>query len=366
MKRLLLSTFLTLALAGAAFAKTPPEVLKPYQEYRAAIEAGDTKLATKRALEAWQAAEKLVPDSKLTGDLAQNYGDMVKSDPKNQIKAYKRAQALTADYGDIANEVFLERSVKLGNAYLRDDSQVKAFNTAQKASKFAEGLGLTQSTFYAEALTLQAGYHARKGRNDKAEEIADKALEAFSLRNDGIQSAYPILANMYSGYGKEANGKTVEAALHYQTVMEALDGINPKEHKIAALALGRWSHMRSRLRTEGKLQEAEEKGLCKCWPYDQERNETLKPVKRIPGKMPSKAYVSGFAIVEFDLDDKGNVINPEVLVSWPEELYEKPSLRALKAWKYTARSEAETDADRQNIISTFRYRLTDRTGDVIY
>jgi pyruvate dehydrogenase E2 component (dihydrolipoamide acetyltransferase) len=53
----------------------------------------------------------------------------------------------------------------------------------------------------------------------------------------------------------------MEAALSYQKVMETLDGIHPSEHPLAAKALGRWSHMRAVLEREGKLEEAENKGL---------------------------------------------------------------------------------------------------------
>lgn len=371
MKNLFLSIGLALALSGIAHAKTPPEVLKPYKEYRAALKVGDASAALEHGYLAWQKSEELLGDAKITGDLAQNYGQIKnvnenKTVVKNQEKALKRALDLTSGYGDDAASMYLERGVNLMDFYRLNNKRMKSYTTSKKVSKYAEANNLTRSTFYGEALTTQAGYYASKARHEKAENIAKKALEAFSTKTDSYSTPIPILANLYEGYGLEGQNKSIEAALSYQKVMESLDGIGPDEHPFAAKALGRWAHMRAVLKREGKLEEAENKGLCKCWPYDKPRNESLKPVKREPGKMPSKAYVSGFSIVQFDLDDAGKPKNVEALVAWPKDLYEKPSLRAIQKWEYSPRTSAETDSDREDILVTLRYMLTDRSGDIIY
>ena len=371
MKKLFLSFGVVLALSGFAQAKTPPEVLKPYKEYRAALKAKDVPSALKHGYAAWQKAEELMGDAKITGDLAQNYGlikntDNDKKTRKQQEAALKRAWLLTSDYGEDASGVYLERGVNLMNLYQITGNNVKAYNVAKKLSKYAEKNNLTTTTFYGEALTQQAGFYASKAKHEKAENVAKKALDAFSKKTDDVVSPIPILANLYEGYGLEGQNKSMEAALSYQKVMETLDGIQPDEHPLAAKALGRWSHMRAVLGSEGRLEEAENKGLCKCWPYDKPRNEALKPLKRVPPKMPRKAYVSGFSIVQFDVDDTGATTNPEILVSWPKDLYEKSSLRSLAEWEYTPRTAEETDADRQGLVSTIRYVLTDQSGDIIY
>lgn len=371
MKKLFLSVGLALALVGGAQAKTPPEVLKPYKEYRAALKAGDANEAIKHGYLAWQQAEKMLGDSKLTGDLAQNYAQIKnkkkdKAVTKRQELAYKRALELTADYGVDAPQIYLERGVNLMTFYQVNGKQSAAYNMARKVSKYAETNALTTSTFYGEALTQQAGHYASRGKSKKAEKIAKKALEAFSKKTDDYATVMPILANLYEGYGLEGQNKSMDAALSYQKVMESLDGIQPDEHPLAAKALGRWSHMRAVLGSEGKLEEAEQKGLCKCWPYDKPRNESLKPIKRVAPKMPGDAYVSGFSIVQFDLDDAGKPINPDILVSWPKDVFEKSSLRALKKWEYTSRVAEETDEDRQDLVTTIRYILTDEFDNIIY
>jgi len=272
----------------------------------------------------------------------------------------------TSFQGETAGSAYMERGVEFMNFHQGNGDYYAANSVSKKLSKYAEEYNLTTSTFYGEALTLQAGYQASKGKNKQAETIAQKALEAFESKTDQIRSAQPILADLYRGYGLEGQNKSMEAALSYQKVMEALDGISPEEHPLAAKALGRWTQMRSVLTAEGKLEEAEQKGLCQCWPYDKPRNESIKPIKRVPPIMPRKAWVSGFTIVQFNLDDAGKPIEEKILVSWPEGLYEKSSLASLKKWEYTPRTSEESDADRQDIVQTISYRLTNQSGDIIY
>lgn len=368
MKKLLLSVALVFIFAGASHAKIPPEVMTSYKAYMAAVESNDADLARKHAYKAWQKAEEFIGDSKVTGDLAYNYA-MVKNDNDKKIKkkqkgAYERALELTT-FQDEPSLAYMERGVAFMN-FKYSDSTSSAYNWSRKLEKYAEESDLTSSTFYGEVLTLQAGYHASRGNHERAEKVASKALEAFTKRTDGFQTIQPILANLYKGYGYEGQQKPMEAALSYQKVMEALDGIHPDEHPLAAKALGRWSHMRMVLNNEGLLEEAEEKGLCQCWPYDKPRNESAKPLKRVPPDMPRNAYVSGFTIVEFDLDDAGKPINENILVSWPKDLYEESSLESLKQWQYTPRTSEQSDNDRKNIVTTIRYNLTDSSGNIVY
>lgn len=365
----LIAMSFSMLFVSVANAKTPPEVLKPYKAYNVAHKANNHVEARKLAYEAWQKAEELMGDSPTTAALALNFAmnrdNESKKIVKEKDKAFKRALELTA-LESSPGLSYLERSVTYMGFRQVNFSKNSAYNVSKKIVEYAEANDLTKNTFYAEALTLQAGYHASRANHKSAEKVAEKALEAFSTSEDNYVTAQPILANLYKGYSLEGQQKPVEAALSYQKVMEAMDGINPDEHPLAAKALGRWSHMRAVLNSEGLLEEAEEKGLCECWPYDKPRNENVKPIKRVPPTMPRNAYVSGFTIVEFDLSDEGRPINTEVLVSWPEDIYKKASLDSLKRWEYTPRTEDETDSDRENIISTIRFQLTDKAGNIIY
>ena len=371
MKRIFVAIGLSLLLGTSAFAKTPKEVLEPYKAYRAAVKANDAEAALKQARLAWEAAETHLGDHKTTGDLAQNYADIKSGDgmPKLQVKVMERALELSKFYGAEGNEMYLQRGVKLLQAHMNNQHTGKAGRLSKELIKFSEDNDLDRSVLYAEVLTIKAGAMV-KSRNGKAMlKVTGEALDVFSDPSDAYKSAYPIFANLYQGFAHEYEDNVLDAALSYQKVMDYVGKLDYETHPIVGRALGRWIHMRGRLQDSGDFEEAKVAGLCECWPYDIERNESVKPLKRVPPKFPRRALnssVSGFTIVEFDLDDEGNTMNPKTIASWPPDLYEKAALQSLYKWKYSPRADGETDADRSNLITTIRFNIHDRSGNPVY
>lgn len=370
MKRGLLSLLgaLFLLSAGIANAQIPPEVLKPYSDYRTALEAKDLDAATSHALRAWETAETILGDHKITGDLAQNYADVAAAaDEKfSKVKdAYSRSIELAAVSGDDAVQLRLMREVRYTEYALLKKNDKGLKKQLKAAADFAIKNGYEHSTFTGEIYTMLASLYVTDGRHKTVKEYSEKALEAFQKSDDNIVSYQPLIAQLYIGYANEGEDNFLPAALAYQKVMENIDGLLPERHPFVMKAMGRWLNMRERLSREGLLAEAQAEGLCKCWPYDKPRNETIEPIKRVPPTMPRNARQSGFSLMEFDLDDDGNVINPRLLESWPEEVWDKSSMEALEDWKYTPRVEGETDEDRKDIFVKLTYRLSDRFGNPI-
>ena len=355
-----------------SFAKTPPEVLEPYKKYNAALKKDDIDAAYKYALQAWKAAEASLGDHETTGALAFNYANTLRGKViKEQLEAMERSMDLALLEGARDPIAYMERGVRL--AELRSnydsDSISKQGKTIDKVIEFAESEGLTDATFYGDALAIKAGHHIRFRREKKALEAAQKANAVYENATDGYPTAYPVFAALYEGFGHEVNGDIFEAAMRYQKVMEYTEGVDYSAHPVVGRALGRWTHMRARLKKTGEFDEAREKGLCNCFPYNVKRNESVKPIKRIAPKFTAKALrsgVSGYTIVRFDLTDDGKVKDPEILVSWPVDLYEKSSLKALNSWQYSTREAGETDEDRSNIITTLRYNIRDEFGQPVY
>lgn len=360
---------MTLAFTPLAYAQTDPDVLKAYKEYSGLLKGEDKAATAKAALKAWELAEEKMGDSKTTGNLAINYGDaasLLRKGHKKAGQAYERAIELSHLQPDDEQAIHVvELYYKLANFQIRRGDRTKARKTAKIGAEYALENGLETSTFLGELYTIIASTYVSGAKNREIAEFSEKALDVFENSDDGIVSAQPLLARLYSGYAKEGEKEILGAALEYQDVMENVEGILPRDHPFMMKALGRWSSMRERLSRDGRLDEAEEKGLCQCWPYDKPRNEAIKPVKRVPPIMPARAFQSGFSIVEFDLKDDGSTDNIRVLESWPPDIFEKSSEKSIKKWQYTARQEGETDEDRKDIITTVRYVLTDRNGDII-
>ncbi|MEP3655020.1 MAG: energy transducer TonB [Litorimonas sp.] len=371
MKRMLIAIGLALALGTSVQAKTPKEVVEPYKAYRAALAANDTKAALKYSKAAWEAAEEHLGDHKTTGDLAQNYADVYAGDEvsKSQIQAMQRAMNLSSLYDEEADKMYLQRGVKLLQFYTTNGQTGKTGKLSNKLIDFSKDKDLDRSVFYGEVLTLKAGsiVNSRNGR--RMIKYTDEALEVFERPSEIYESAYPIFAHLYNGFGHEYEGNVLEAALSYQKVMEYVRTLDYETHPIVGRALGRWIHMRGRLLETEEFEEAKEAGLCDCWPYDIERNESVQPIKRVPPRFPVQALrssVSGYTIVQFDLDDAGNTINQKKIVSWPPDLYEEAALKSLEKWKYSPRVDGETDEDRKNLISTIRFKITDNFGNPVY
>jgi len=371
MKRMLLAIGLALALGASVQAKTPKEVVEPYKAYRAALAAKDSKAALKHSKAAWDAAEKHLGDHKTTGDLAQNYADIKNGDgvPKSQIKAMERALELASFYGDEANAMYLQRGMRLLEYHSMNNDMAKTRKFAKKLVEFSKENGLDRSIFYAEVLTLQATAMVSSRDGKALIKLTDEALDVFKNPAEIYDSAYPIFAHLYNGFGHEYEGEVLEAALSYQKVMDYVGDLDYETHPVVGRALGRWSHMRGRLVESGEIDSAREAGICDCWPYDVERNESVKPIKRAPPRFPSRALrsgVSGYTIVQYDLSDDGKPINAKKIVSWPQGLYDETSLETLEKWEYSPREAGETDADRTNLITTIRYVIEDRNGNPIY
>jgi len=371
MKRTFIAIGIALTLSMSAQAKTPKDVLEPYKAYRAAIAAQDAPKALKQSKLAWEAAEEHLGDSKMTGDLAQNFAKVKSGDKatKSQIKAMERALELSTFYGDDAGVMHLQRGVSLLELYSLNKATSKVRKQSKSLIEFAKENELDRSVFYAEVLTLRATTMIESRKGEDIVEVTAEALDVFANPSEFYDSVYPIFAHLYNGFGHEYEEEVLEAALSYQKVMDYVGKLDYETHPVVGRALGRWSHMRGRLVAEGKIDAAKEAGVCDCWPYDIERNESVKPIKRRPPRFSSKALrsgVSGYTIVQFDLSDEGKPTNAKKIVSWPPGLYEKTSLLTLEGWEYSPRAEGETDADRSNLITTIRYVIEDRNGNPIY
>jgi TonB family protein len=265
--------------------------------------------------------------------------------------------------------MYLQRGVKLAQYHMTNGDDRKINKLSTKLMKFAKDNNLNRSVFYAEVLTLKAGAMVSERNGKRMLELTEEALDVFSNPSEPYDTPYPILANLYHGFAYEYEDNVFDAALSYQKVMEYVGDLDYETHPIVGRALGRWSHMRTRLQTSGEYDDAVKSGLCECWPYDVERNESVQPITRVPPLFPRKALrsgVSGYTIVQFDLDDDGNTINPKAIVSWPPEFYEKAALESLAKWEYSPRAEGETDADRTNLITTIRFQIQDKSGNPIY
>ena len=379
MKKLLLSIGLALILAGGAQAKTPPEVLKPYKEYRAALKKGDKNKAFKAAKRAWELAEKTLGDHKTTGDLANNYAmvtpeakDYTFKDYESRMKAHKRSIELSRYYDEEAVDVELTRHihrietgltlVQIRNGRAKAGGKTTYFADMEKALDKYNRRG---STFEGDMEVLRVRHHELAKNPEKGVESAKRAENIYENRADNLSTHYPIMLKLFKGNVLKDSDEPIKAALEYQDVMQNLEGKLPADHAFVNKAFTEWLITRSELEEAGRLEEAESAGLCQCWPFEEYKDDVV-PLVRIPPRMPSNARRSGHVNVVFDVDEKGKPFNIRVLNS-TEKLFEKPSIESVKKWVYSpiGRAGDGESKPRKDVSNKINFKLTNSRGQLI-
>lgn len=388
---------LTFAFIGFAHAKTPTEVLTPYKAYKSALADGNFETARDQAYEAWRKAEKLLGDTRITGDLAFNYATIppekqnsdgtisaaYRASKKHGVstKTYKRIEEAFSEsiklahfHEDMGAEVEVQRRITsfafdLTRARISNGKFVTRADTTDlyKLEKAIEGFGLIGTTYEAELNALRSQYYQIQGEDRKALEYSDKALTLFQVADDALPSAYPYVVKLVRAKSLEKLGDRLPAALQFQDVMQNLEGQLDAEHPFVNQAFSRWIWLRNEIERDGELEKAEEAGLCKCWPFNEYINKAV-PAIRIPPIMPRRAKRSGHVIINYDVDDEGIPYNITE-VSSSSKVFVEAALKSVEAWRHVNVAD-ETHADfnpdsRKNITSTITFLLSDESGRII-
>lgn len=377
MKKIFLTIGLLFAISGLSHATTSPEILKPYEEYRAALENGDKAKAYKFAKKAWETAEDVLGDSKTTGDLAANFAALEPPQKhysykhyEKRMKAHKRSIELASFYNEGAIEVELKRHLKrietgltltqIKRGKKKAGGKTTYFSDMEKALDKYDRKG---SPFEGDMEVLRVRYHEFTGNTKKGLDAAKRAERIYANNSGNHSSHYPSFLKLFKGNLLKKSNKPIEAALEYQDLMQNLKGKLPAEHMFIKTAFREWLIARSELDDAGRLEEAELAGLCNCWPFDDYKDEAV-PLKRVPPKMPKGAKHSGHVILVFDVSESGNPFNIRVLSS-TEKLFEAPAVKSVKQWVYSPSGRGENEKTRNDVSSMIFFKLINSSGDII-
>ena len=377
-KLIILITSLIMMSGSFAQAKIPAEVLEPYKAYRAAEKAGEEVKARKFAKTAWEKSEELLGDHKTTGDLAFNYADISSQDDvRNPYKNYKvrrkaflRSVELSSFYEEDRAGIELERLIKLTELGLTltkrtNGSTVQGGESSdfKKLKDAIEKYDMVGSVFEGDYEALLSQRYLLKGQNEKAIEHADMAIEIFENREDKFFSSYEYAVRVFKARSYRNMGENISSALEFQHVMQNVEGRLPADHSYVKSALESWMFMRSKIVDDGRLEEAEQAGLCECWPFENYKNKGV-PLERVPPRMPSSANRSGHVVVQFDLDKNGQPINIKEL-SATESIFVRPALKSVEKWRYNKIEDEKEGVERTGITTRVTFRLADSQGNII-
>ena len=370
MKRTLLAFGLILALGASAQAKTPKEVLEPYKAYRAALAAKDNDVAAEKAYEAWQLAEDLMGDSKTTGDLANNFAELRprylddKQAWKLVMKAHKRAIDLSSLYPDNPGEVEIDRRIKYLSWQIPTLSRSlggvrdKDYDAKRLTERIQEP-GFGGTTFEAESYALQAQTNMMAKKWDAAIESSKRSLEIFETRTDNILSIYEFGVPIYLARAYSEQKRPIDAALTYQALMDKLEVKGGHDNAISADAYKDWLDLRDEVEEMGS---SDPRALeVVNYKVPDSRQAEFSPLLRFPPQFPKRflqGRFSGWVRLKFSVDEKG-FVKDVVATDYSSRSLVNPSIKSVKAWRYSPNADAE---ERKDIETTIRFDLQDRNG----
>ena len=350
-----------------AIAKTPPEVLKPYKAYHAALEAEDREGAATAAYDAWQVAEDMMGDTKTTGDLASNFADLSPrmfreyQGYRKVEKAYERSVDLARFYSEAPGEIEIQRRIDfLGWANSRGlkSRRSKTYGIDALENRITE-LDLLNSTYEADYLALKTQADLFSNRWSRAEKRAKKAIALYDSVTDGLPSYFRYVVQSYLADAYVGQGKNVDAILTYQALIDVLEAEAGHKNPLSAKAYGQWIRLRDTVLEE----ESDDPRIDQIRHYvvPAARAEELQPLLRYAPQIPAvfrRGSHSGWVQFQFDLDVEGRVTNPIILDSSTRKLHASAA-KALKTWRYSPNAPIDR---RKNLKATIRFDLLSSSG----
>ena len=92
--------------------------------------------------------------------------------------------------------------------------------------------------------------------------------------------------------------------------------------------------------------------------------QDAKIIYRVPGVFPSNAEKSGHCKLQYGVNRDGRPFNIRT-VSCSEDVFEKPSIKALKSWRYSPKIVNGQAVESNNLENTISYKLHNQRGELI-
>lgn len=329
--------FFTFCLATPAFA-LQETVQSAYERYNEALAANDFAAADAAAETAWRLSEESAGPSKQTAVLAYNLAWMraLRGNFGEALEPAERAYKLAKDYPDAGvNPMDAALVVGVSRAKNRDSYEF-LHGTLEQAYGGSQAdpdlLGLGYKTMAENALAegdfLQAAAYAREGLKAGGEALSQPTrLDLLLLRASALTiSRYPI-----------------QAAEVFQQASEYLDPQPLGDWNSRALHLRAWSAVNRALLTTyqeqlslsddeiaemtGMFYEETVPEICRTYDLEWERE-----LPDYPRDMLRKGGF-GAAVMEYDIDAAGRVVDARIVYSVPDSAYDETALEAARQWR---------------------------------
>ncbi len=348
-------------------AQEEPRYLSEYKAYTQATEDGDSEAAKRHGYAAWQVAEEMLGDNKLTGILAFNYGQLVIfSNTEAALTALRRAKELQ-DAGLVelpSNDLTLFLAYAEFESNRRRWRQANKLRDALEAAEQAEVVTVEIATMW---LHLASSDFESKRYKD-AIASASKAEQAYKLSSpDSIQPRANAIVIAGASKLIPFPRKLEDVVSAHTDFGRAIRLFSPQKDfesfdPIFAQALGWWAASDAAIATLGKdhgeVIEAPSSPVPPAFEIAADAPEDCGAEWEVrkPPKYPRTASI-GAVIAVFDLGDDIYVHNPRILSEVPVETFSKDVLRSMKKWKLKSPTVDHPNC-RKNLVTQFTFVIS--------
>lgn len=377
------AAFVALLLAVAPFraafpAEEPERYLVEYREFRAALEAGDTELATVHGHLAWRAAEESLGDHRLTAILAYNYARLLAGgDPAGAVAVFARAVELQeAGVGELDEQ---ELDVQAAYAEFRADE-----STWRKARRLREALEAREAeggSPFGEHAEMWLALAAAAIRDQRYRTAGESAARAESLlrstapeRSRGLAQALLLggaakLAPLSRRIDdvQDAHNAFVRARRLFEPQAD-LEDFDPLLGQIVAWDGAAGAALKALDREDYPDHEGADGDTVDAMPdlfaagaYSSEQCDELEWREREPPRYPSGALrrgTIGAVIVGFNLNDDLEITDATILAEVPQKAFGESALESMADWRLAA-SPVDDPACRRNLLTKFTFVIDD-------
>ena len=377
-KRMAASLFLVFGVSFGTLAQEPSP-LDAYQEYAAAIEAGDLDAAYAASKRAYDLAQAQWGDTRPeTGLLASNYAFMStqKKNYEDALEAYGVCEAVLLKY--LPDTIYDASNCQLQAGYLhllleQEKKAELAFRrTLETVGEVPADDGDLALTAGEASLALARLYYPDKIKLDNIDddysekleltrEYAEAALDLLKQAH-GDEHADVAMAHFFIGLYHEAQKANEAAAFAYEKAYYIRLELLGKDNDLTRQAFGRMmfngGSQPSLDSKESKIQYVD--GNCVGRKQDDEVI-TVCTKRKPPPEYPNKASARGrfgYVQIQYDIGTDGKPVNIRVYTSWPDDFFDDAAKKAVRKWRFSEPVNQQGEARVvRDVVAFFRFEL---------
>lgn len=369
--RVLVALIMLVLGANAAAQELPETVTTPYLAYEAAMQAGDAAAAMTAADQAWRAAVREQVDLQTATVLAGNLARIATRQRQNELAL----EAFEAELNGL--EATQASALEIASVHRRiSDTRIQmgdmqaAIRAGLSSLELLDTLEETQPVAAERALAHLNLSISRWNRHRYRTAGRDGELAMLAARRAGLAEVSVFAIGAFHAGAHHFYNDRFDQSAYWFAVAHYMLVQNDEMTQLSRAALLWGRHARSKLDSDERqaiLDRLGEEALISEVDSLRTVRESRQgdfveavPVQRRPPTYPrnaSWAGAEGFALMQFDVDVDGRVIDPEVVFSLPYRDFGEAALRAVRRWRYEPATQDGVAVVQDGVVVLLQFEL---------